>query len=795
MKQSAHSSKTSLRLLSLIASAALSACGGGGSSDTATTTGPSAAPLASASTQLTVEMPALPADIATQTVEPAFHVAPLALEAPDDTDQPGDNASARQYPHMQRLNGELGRLSSRHLTVQAIEAVRRVQAVGIQNVQEQPPQLTPMATGGTVVTYTPAQIRAAYGMPSLPASGATPTATQAAQMGAGQTIYVVAAYHDPNIAAELAAFNKKFALPTCTTKAIASLPLTTASASTCELSVVSATTSGTRANSTPQYNASWATEIALDVQWAHATAPLARIVVVEAPDSALDSLVGAIKLANAMGPGVVSMSFGVSEGSWTTSVESAFSGSAMTYLAATGDSGASVEWPAVSPKVVAVGGTTLSYSGSGPRSEIGWSDSGGGTSLYTAPPAYQTNAVPGMGTVARRTVADVAFNADPTSGQYVAILPPGSTTPNWVSAGGTSLATPQWAGLMAVANATRALSSKPPLGAPHAVLYNQIAAVPGAFASAFADIVQGANGNCATCSAHSGYDTLSGLGTPNASQLVSLLSGSTAVSASAPTITPATVTGTAGTPLTFTVSVSASNALSYTLSGAPSGMTINSNGVVSWTTPIAGSYSVTVIARDPQTGLSGQGVYTLKIAAPQSPIMTGVAITGAIVSGKPGTPLSFPVSVTSLHAVTYALGGAPAGMSIGSSGIVSWPKPVLGTYPVNVTVKDTKTGQTAQATYTVKISTAAGPAITASGATGVAGKTLTGTIDITDSRASYVSVSISGAPLGMQFSLSGQTIRYTWPNPLTGTYTLNVSAVDSAGLSAQASIPIKVTAK
>jgi subtilase family serine protease len=92
----------------------------------------------------------------------------------------------------------------------------------------------------------------------------------------------------------------------------------------------------------------WATEIALDVQWAHATAPLARIVLIEAPSASVNDLLGAINLANAMGPGVVSMSFGAPEGDWVVSIDSAFSAADMTYVAAAGDSGKGVSWPSSS---------------------------------------------------------------------------------------------------------------------------------------------------------------------------------------------------------------------------------------------------------------------------------------------------------------------------------------------------------------------------------------------------------------------------------------------------------------
>ena len=116
---------------------------------------------------------------------------------------------------------------------------------------------------------------------------------------------------------------------------------------------------------------------------------------------------------------------------------------------------------------------------------------GGGVSAATALPAYQGGAVPGFTGYARRTVADVAFNADPSTGQYLAVMAQGATSVSWLSAGGTSLATPQWAGLLAVANAQRALAGKAALGQPHPVLYGQVAAVPGSYASAFADIGSG----------------------------------------------------------------------------------------------------------------------------------------------------------------------------------------------------------------------------------------------------------------------------------------------------------------
>jgi len=515
---------------------------------------------------------------------------------------------------------------------------------------------------------------------------------------------------------------------------------------------------------------------------------MARIVLIEAADASLNNLLGAIKLANAMGPGAVSMSFGTLEGSWTASVDSVFSGSNMTYLAATGDSGAAVAWPSVSSKVLAVGGTSLTYTGAGARSETAWSKAGGGTSLYTPRPAYQTTSVPGMGAYGGRSVADVSFNADPATGQYVAIMNPGSSTVNWISVGGTSLAAPQWAGLVAIANAMRATSAKAAMGLPHAMLYNQIASVPGTYASAFKDITTGLNGSCAVCISKVGFDAPSGLGTPNVTNLLTVLSGAS-IPAVAPVVTPASITGRVGTALTFTASVTSANAVTLTLGGAPAGMAISPAGIVSWAVPVAGTYNVTVTAKDTKTGLSATGVYTVVIAAQTPPV-----VTAAVINGKPGATLSFTPAIAASGPLTYSLSGAPAGMTIGSNGVVTWPSPVAGTYNVTVLAKDTKTGLTGTAVFVVKIATS-GLVITAPATTGVAGKPLRGVINISAPNSVWLSISISGAPLGMTMAASGQTITYNWAAPVAGTYSLKVSVVDSSGLSAQATATITVAAR
>jgi subtilase family serine protease len=242
-------------------------------------------------------------------------------------------------------------------------------------------------------------------------------------------------------------------------------------------------------------------------------------------------------------------------------------------------------------------------------------------------PGYQSGTIGGY---ARRAVADVAFNADPNSGQYVALISPGTTTTRWVSAGGTSLATPQWAGLLAVANAMRVASAKAVLGQPHAALYQQIGAVPTTYAVAFKDVASGSNGSCTTCAAKTGYDTPTGWGTPNVSALLTSLSGAsvtttgsgstTTPTATGPQLTTTSLSGTAGRAFSGSIGYSAPGAtsLNISISGAPSGMgfAASSTGLtVSWANPIAGRSNLVITLKD-NLGQTTTGAVAVTINTP-----------------------------------------------------------------------------------------------------------------------------------------------------------------------------------
>jgi len=167
-------------------------------------------------------------------------------------------------------------------------------------------------------------------------------------------------------------------------------------------------------------------------------------------------------------------------------------------------------YPAASPNVLAVGGTTLSVTSTGQYlSETGWSGSGGGHSPYEAKPAWQTNGLSGSG----RTTPDIAFDADPSTGVSVYSSVRYGGQSGWFTAGGTSVGAPSWAGLIAITDQGLAINGAGSLANAQSSLY-QISS------SAFNDITSGSNGYY---TAGPGYDLVTGLGSPKANLLVPAL--------------------------------------------------------------------------------------------------------------------------------------------------------------------------------------------------------------------------------------------------------------------------------
>jgi subtilase family serine protease len=319
--------------------------------------------------------------------------------------------------------------------------------------------------------YSPAQIRRAYGFDQITGDGS------------GQTIAIVDAYGSPSLASDVSTFCAAMGLPPA------------------NLSIYYA--QGGR----PSSNSGWALETTLDVEWAHAIAPGAKIVVVVAKSASLSNLLSAVDYAvKNVGAKQVSMSWGSSEFSSEISYDSHFNVPGISFFASSGDNGAGVCWPACSPYVVGVGGTSLRLDSSGNIiSETGWSGSGGGVSAYEAKPAFQ-NSFQSAGT---RTVPDVSYNADPSTGFPVYISNYNNST-GWITVGGTSAGAPQWAAQQALVNAARSAS----LANANSAIYSTAGS---SYSLDFRDITSGSNGGF-SCSAV--YDYVTGLGSPVSQNLV-----------------------------------------------------------------------------------------------------------------------------------------------------------------------------------------------------------------------------------------------------------------------------------
>jgi subtilase family serine protease len=774
--------------LSAILLASLTACGGGSGSETQAQ--PADVPSQSTSANAPDDSAAAAA-IAQTEVLPSYHLAPALLDEPSQVDAGGTNASARLTPKRFDVDASVAEMGtarlSRETLAQRLQDKQRARVASAGSDTSAPLTTT---INGTV--YTPAQIRAAYGLSPLPAVGASLTSAQAAALGAGQTIYLVDAYHDATALSDLNAFSAKFGLPTCANVAITSNAKLATPPASCQFSQVYSATRGTVTTTVPAYNATWAPESKLDVQWAHAIAPLARIVLIEMPNAMSNSILDANSLATKLGPGAVSMSFGSTEASWANTVDAYFVGTGMTFVAAAGDSGTQVLWPAVSPNVLAVGGTSTNVSAAGSRIEIAWSSSGGGMSAYEALPAWQSGVTAfGGSALVRRAVPDVAFNASPMTGQYVAVTLPGAATV-WSAYGGTSIAAPQWAALVAVANGIRAANAKAALGDVHALIYKSIAAVPGTYASAMHDVVEGSNGTCATCKAGTGFDQATGWGSPNAAQLFEVLTGvasTQAVVAAAPTVPGGALTGKVGSALSQSLNIGlpSGTTTSFALSGAPSGTSIDATGALKWAAPVAGSYSFTVTATT-AAGKSASANYALKVIPGTAPVFT----SSSGYTGTAGTAFSATLAATNPNTgtLTYSVTGAPSGLSANAAGAISWASPVAGSYTLTTKVTDSY-GYSATRNVSLAIggtSTNHAPTVTAATLAVKAGSYFATRVSGKDADGDALTYSMSGAPSGVTLAagmISGSTT-------VKGTYHVTVTARDTHGATGSALFTLTV---
>lgn len=370
----------------------------------------------------------------------------------------------------------------------------------------------------TPTLFNPTQIRHAYGF-DQPVNGVNLT-------GAGQTIAIVDAYYDSTAASDLQSFDSSYAtsglaLSNLTFNALGQTGTSSNGPTFSQVSQTGGSPTGYSQNS------GWAGETALDIEWVHAIAPGANILLVEASSSGGSNLNTAVDYARSVaGVSVVTMSWGGGETSNEANQNSNFttpSGhTGIAFFAASGDNGGQVIYPAASQYVVAVGGTSLTLSGGNYSSESAWSSGGGGASSVISTPNYQKTIDPNTGlpiySGSGRGTPDVSYDASPSTG---------FDTYNGGSlqgVGGTSAASPQWAALVALADQGRVLAGYSALTAnfegydPNNTNPSEPQLLPALYSlpsSDFHDVTSGSNGFSAT----TGYDLATGRGTPKA-QLV-----------------------------------------------------------------------------------------------------------------------------------------------------------------------------------------------------------------------------------------------------------------------------------
>jgi hypothetical protein len=352
------------------------------------------------------------------------------------------------------------------------------------------------AVGAPVDGYSPAQIRHAYGFDQVN-FGNVPAD------GRGQTIAIVDAYDNPNITSDLKVFDQQYGLPDPPS-----------------FKILGQTGTPNR----PATEPGWAGEIALDVEWVHATAPAAKLLLIEASSFGRDDLLTAVDLARQTpGVNVVSMSWGGGEAlDWggkefvsQTGYDHYFTTppghSNVTFVVSSGDFGQAggALWPSTAPTVLAVGGTTLQTADSAGTyaSEGAWDGSSGGYSFFEPEPAFQSS----VQSTRYRSTPDVALNADPQTGFAVYdSVPDSDGNSGWEVVGGTSASAPIWAALLGIVNQGRAQAGKAPLDGPTQTLpllyswYNTTNSAGAAnYPIYFNDTPIGP-----------GYDTATGLGSP-----------------------------------------------------------------------------------------------------------------------------------------------------------------------------------------------------------------------------------------------------------------------------------------
>jgi subtilase family serine protease len=328
--------------------------------------------------------------------------------------------------------------------------------------------------------YGPSTFHKAYNLPTTAQSNTPPI------------IAIVDAYDHPNIQSDLNNYSDTFSiprLPACTG------PVANSSVPCFQKISQSGNTSY------PTANSGWALEISLDVEVAHAVCQNCSILLVEAYSNSYDNLMAAVDQASIQGATVISNSYGSGEFSSEMGYDSHFNYKGLPITFSSGDAGYGTSYPAASPYVIAVGGTTLNISGNS-TSETAWKGSGSGCSIYESKPYWQQDAG-----CSNRTIADVSADADPYTGAAVYDSVRYQGKKGWFKVGGTSLSSPIIASVYALAG-----------GVDSNTWGSSLPYTKRDYSTNLFDITSGSNGNCNPgylCTAVQDYDGPTGLGTPD----------------------------------------------------------------------------------------------------------------------------------------------------------------------------------------------------------------------------------------------------------------------------------------
>jgi kumamolisin len=361
-------------------------------------------------------------------------------------------------------------------------------------------QLTGPPFGPGIFYETPGSLACIYGF-TAPVTGCNPYLALVNPSGGTRALAIVDAFDNPNITGDAAYFNAQFGVTPLgpSNFQVVYAPYGGATPGSC-------TTSAPQPP--PAAGTGWDIEASLDVQYAHSMAPGAKLYFVEAQSNSnvdLDcAVVVASSLVHAAGGGEISMSWGGGEYPDEVLEDSVFTTAGVVYFASSGD-GAGVMYPSASPNVVAVGGTATSRNPltGNFRFENVWQQTGGGMSFFEPRPGYQ-NGVAGLVGGSRGT-PDIAADASPDTGVWVfnsSYDLPYCAGGCWFIVGGTSLASPLWAGITNAAGSFSASSAV------------ELTKIYGDAPAVFNDITVGSCGVYMGNIAASGWDFCSGRGSP-----------------------------------------------------------------------------------------------------------------------------------------------------------------------------------------------------------------------------------------------------------------------------------------